>query len=62
MPYNLAELPIEAREQLQLEKSAAYLAWQEQQGKLTAAAVQQQIAQQPEALRAYFIEQFNRYR
>ena len=62
MGYNLAELPQSEREQLQAEKIAAYLAWQEQQGQLNSAQVQQQIAQQPAALRPYCLKKFNEYR
>jgi hypothetical protein len=62
MGYNLAELPHSEREQVQADKSAAYLAWQEQQGQLSPAQVQQQIAQQPTALRPYFMKKLNEYR
>lgn len=62
MGYNLAELPHSEREQLEAQKSAAYLAWQEQQGLLNSAEIQQQIAQQSAALQPYFMSKLNEYR
>lgn len=62
MGYNLAELPHSEREQLQAQKSAAYLAWQEQQGLLNSAEIQQQIAQHSAEFQPYFLSQLNEYR
>jgi hypothetical protein len=62
MGYNLADLPHDKREQLQAEKRAAYLAWQEQQGQLSPAEVLQQIAQQSAELQPYFRSKLNEYR
>ncbi|WP_253306501.1 hypothetical protein [unidentified bacterial endosymbiont] len=62
MGYNLSDWQHSEREQLQAEKSAAYLAWQEQQGQLSPAEVLQQIAQQSAALQPYFMSKLNEYR
>lgn len=61
MGYNLADWPHDEREQLQAEKRAAYLAWQEQQGQLSPAEALQ-IAEQSAELQPYFRSKLSEYR
>lgn len=62
MGYNLANLPQNERDQLQADKTAAYLAWQELHGQLSTAQVDQQAAQQPASQRQYYLGRLTEHR
>ncbi|QWL64876.1 DUF3283 family protein [Aeromonas jandaei] len=62
MTFNLARLPEEARQRVQLDKLAALLVLQCRHGQASRADVAKAITQQPAEYQAYFRDRLNHYR
>ncbi|TNH91121.1 hypothetical protein CF139_04895 [Aeromonas hydrophila] len=62
MAFNLARLPEQDRQRVELDKQAAFLVWSCRHGRTTREDVAKAVIQQPAEYQEYFRERLNHYR